>query len=360
MGLLMYLLIYIITVMLIIDNRIIPSRLFFLFWFTVMVCLSLSIRWTLIQGSEVSAESDLGAVVMNMRIEQGVISYHLREPVFWYGIRYLHKVIGNPGLVFVVMDVVLFLTFYKSVGLFQRFFLNHINFHNVKYLYFGAFLIYPYLAGMHNHYRQILAVTIAMYAFGITDKKLVKSLFAFLISIAIHNAMIILLPILFLAGKRKISSSLMTLIGLAIIFVAVVPLTAVFFGYDSWYEINRRLSQVGVRDTFSARNVIYLGLLIFATLFVITVEFTSKRKAHYLLIVVLIYLTVLYCFSLWAFPEQGSSRIFFIVLTLLYLLLGLYVETKFKTEPTVRLLYFHLLLVPLMGLRGDGLVYNFG
>ena len=133
-----------------------------------------------------------------------------------------------------------------------------------------------------------------------------------------------------------------------------------FFGHDGWYEITRRFEQVGVREAFSTRNVIYLGLLILATFFVIILEYTSKRKTHVLLIVVLIYLTLVYCFGLWVFPEQGSSRIFFLVLTLFFLLLGLYVETKFKTEPTVRLLYFHLSLVPLIGLRGDGLVYNFG
>ena len=348
----MYGFIYVLTIMLIIDNRIIPSRLFPLFWFTVMVFLSLSIRWTMIQSGQALGDGDLSGYVFNMG-RADATSYHLREPIFWFGTRYLYKVIGNPGLVFVVTDVILFLTFYKSVSLFQTFFPKQINFYNVKYLYFGAFLIYPYLTGMHNHYRQILAVTSAMCAFGLAEKKLGKALFVYLISVLTHNATILLSPILLLAHKRNTFSYLMVAAVLTIIFFLFAP--SVYF-----YEVIRRFFEVGMRDVFDTRTGIYFYLLLFTTFFVIFLEYNFKGKVQYLFIKVVISLTAIYFFSYWFFPSQGASRVFFMALTLLYSLIGLYIEVKFKSGRLVRLFYFHLSLVPLLGLRGDGLIYDFG
>ena len=101
--------------MFIIDNRFIPTRLFFLFWLTVMICLSLSIRWTIIQTDQLPGEGDLAAIVSNMQEPTGVISYYLREPVFWFGIQYLYNIIGNSGLVMVVMDVFIFIIFFRNL-----------------------------------------------------------------------------------------------------------------------------------------------------------------------------------------------------------------------------------------------------
>jgi len=360
MGLLMYLLIYMITVMLILNHKIIPQRIFFSFWFAVMLSLSFSIRWTIIESNEVVGDNDLAAFVLNMKFDDGFISYHLREPVFWYGIQFLYSVIGNAGLVFVTIDIIIFITFYKSVHLFQTFFLKNINFYNVRYLYFGAFLCYPYIAGMHNHYRQILAVTIAFYAIGIANKKFKKSTLIFIISIAIHNAMIILAPIIFLlVGNRKIWLNLLFMASLTIILSIIIPLFFANLGFDAWYEINRRFKAVGMMDASSIRNVMYLIIMIFGACLVIFLELSKKGKTHFLLVSVLVYMTIVYALTVWLLPDQPSSRIFFLILSLIYLLFGLYIEVKFKTEPIVRLLYFHVSLIPLLGLRGDGLVYYF-
>ena len=351
MGLIMYGFIYILTIVLIIDSRIISSRIFPLFWFTVMVCLSLSVRWRMIQSGQALGGGDISAYVLNMSIQDTMLSYHWREPVFWLGSQYLYQLIGNPGLVFVVMDAVLFLTFYKSVGLFQTFFPKPIKFDNVKYLYFGAFLVYPYMTGMHNHYRQILAVTVAMVAFGLAERKLVKALVFYLCSILIHNATILLFPIFLLARKRVTSFNLIGIGALAIILTLFIP---------SYYldEIIRRFVQIGVRDVVHVRTEIYLYLLLLTTSFIIILEYTFNRRVQHLLIKVLISLTAIFLFGFVLFPNQGVSRIFFMVITLLYILIGLYIEVRFKTGPIEKLLYFHFSLIPLLGLRGDGLFYD--
>lgn len=345
--------------MLCLNHKIIPKRLFFLAWFAVMLCLSFAIRWTVIESNQVLNDGDFSAYVNNMKIKDTFIIYFLKEPVFWYGTQFLYRVIGNAGLVFVVIDVIIFVTFYKSVSLFQIYFSKNIKFYNVRYLYFGAFLCYPYIAGMHNNYRQILAVTIALYAIGIVNTKFKKSFIIFLIAMAIHNAVVVLSPILLLVGKHKISSSFIYIASFAIIIGLIVPLFFMNFGYDGWYEISKRFRAVGYAETSSLRNIIYLFIMIFGACTVAFFDFTAKGKVNYLLASVLAYTTVLYALTIWFLPDQASSRIFFLILTLLYLLFGLYIETKFKTEPIVRLIYFHISLIPLLGLRGDGLVYYF-
>ena len=359
MGLLMYLFIYLITLMLILNHKIIPKRLFFSIWFTVMLCLSLSIRWSVIESNQIMNDGDLSSFVNNMKIKDLFISYYLKEPVFWFGIKFLYGIIGNAGLVFVLIDAIIFVTFYKAVASLQIFFQKKINFVNVRYLYYGAFLCYPYIAGMHNHYRQILAFSVALYAIGLLKKSIKKPFFIFLTSLAIHNTMVVLLPIFLLLGKHKISSSIIFSAGLVVVIGLIAPLLFGSFGYDAWYEINRRFSLVGYVDSSSLRNIIYLFLMIFGACSVAFLEFTAKGKANYMLTTVLAYLTILYGATIWFLPDQASSRIFFLVLGLLYLLIGIYIETRFRTEPVVRLIYFHVTLIPLLGLRGDGLVYYF-
>jgi len=212
---------------------------------------------------------------------------------------------------------------------------------------------------MHNHYRQILAVTIAFYAIGIANIKFKKSFLILILTIAIHNSMIILAPILLLVGRRNIRSNFIIVITLILILSFIFSLFFQYFGYDGLYQIKRRFSSIAQVDTFSIRNMIYLLIMIFAICLLLVLEFTTRGRVHYLLASVLVYMTIIYALTLWFLPDQPSSRIFFLILTLVYLLFGLYIEIKFKTEPTVRLLYFHISLIPLLGLRGDGLVYYF-
>jgi len=363
----MYGLIYGLTVILIFDYRIIPRRAFFLFWFIIMVFLSFSIRWGMIEEAIYTSNSqvwgDIGSYSYNMALESPFISYHLREPIFWVGSRLLYKVIGNFGLVFVVMDVVLFLTFYKSIELLQSFFPKHIKLHNAQYLYFAAFLVYPYIVGMHNYYRQILGVTIAICAMGLADKKLGKALFIFLISILVHNATILLFPIILLVKKYNIFYCLIVIAALTIIF-------NLFMSYAPNYivptyfisEVSRRFYETTLTvDVFNTRTLIYASLLFLLTFFVILSEYLAKSRENFILIKVLFFLNLVYLFSLLFFPNNlVASRIFFMVLTLIFILIGLYIENRFKPIQISRLLYFHLSLVPLLGLRGDGLYYYFG
>jgi len=354
MGLFIYGIIYLLTIALIVDNRIIPSRLFPLIWFAIMFCLSISIRWPLIQSGHLTHDGDLAGYVYNFTMGDSIISYHWREPLFFIGSQYLYNIVGNPGLVFIFLDSILFFTFYKSVGLFQSFFSKPIIFNNIKYLYFAAFLAYPFISGMHNHYRQILAVTIAMCALGLAEKKPMKAFFIFLISVLTHNALVLLAPILLILSKRNLTLKI-SLIGLfAVIFILFLPSDYIIA------EVMRRFADTEARETIAARTEIYLYLILFCTFFVMLLEYFYKRKVQAKFIMLIMLLTLVYFVSFLLFANQPASRVFMMVLPILFLLIGLYIEVRFKIGSIERLIYFHISLVPLLGLRGDGLVYEFG
>ena len=350
----MYGLIYTLTIILIIDHRIIPSRLFPIFWLIVMIFLSLSIRWNMIITGQVIGSGDIAGYVSNMKLDDVWLSYHYREPIYWFGTQYLYKIIGNPGLVFVVTDIILFLTFYKSVGLLKTFFPKPIKFENLKYLYFGAFLVYPYLTGMHNHYRQILAVTIAMCAIGLADKELRKAYFLFVVSVLIHNGAALLFPILMLVQeKRHLFSKFIVLLVLSVMMILFIP-------SDVFYEITRRVNEVEVRSGSDARTEIYLYLLMFSTFVIIVLEYGFKWKVRFNFLIQLMgCMTAIYFVSFLVFSSQPAGRVFFMILTMLYIFIGMYIDVKFKTGSLKKFLYFHLSLIPLLGLQGDGLVYEF-
>ncbi|MDB2389750.1 hypothetical protein N9X12_00800 [Alphaproteobacteria bacterium] len=134
----------------------ISRRFFFSAWFFVMVCLSLSSRL----GFVYIPESDYDTYAINMAITDYILPYHYREFVFWLGSRFLYGMLGDPNLVFVVMDLVLFIAFYNALKLLTIVFDKEIDTANLRYLFFGAFLFLPFYMGFNNTYRQLLAICI--------------------------------------------------------------------------------------------------------------------------------------------------------------------------------------------------------
>ena len=120
MSALMFGVIYLFTLMLAVSHRVIPNRFFFLIWFSVMIFLSLSLRLNFMPDPE----SDMGSYAMNMAITEYIPTHHAREFIFWLGSRYLYQILGDPGLVFIVMDIILFLVRYIHYNINANNFVN--------------------------------------------------------------------------------------------------------------------------------------------------------------------------------------------------------------------------------------------
>lgn len=331
-----YLILYFFTLILTLNHKAIPNRFFFLTWFSVMAFFSLTLRLTGID--EAPSDSDIGSYVMNMKITEYVLGYHLREFIFWLGSRYLYQLIQDPALVFFVMDLVLFYFFYKSVSTLHQLFPKYIQLENVKYLYFGAFLFFPYIAGFNNTYRFILSVPFALYAIGLAKNAPVKSIGYFFISIFIHNSCILLFPILVLVRGRYHSKLLASLISclLVIAMYMMDTFSSSFFARSDGLEIGQKIA------------LIYLCTILLITFFIVFFEYIAQSKINSLFLSIMIYMLIMY-FSAYLFMTSlNAQRVFFLFLALLYPMLGFYIETRFKSGFYTRVAYSHIALLPLL------------
>lgn len=327
--------IYIITTILAISPRAISGRFFFLTWFVVMVCLSLSSRLNFIY----SPESDYGAYAMNMAITDYILPYHYREFVFWLGSRFLYGMLGDPNLVFVVMDLVLFIAFYNALKLLATIFDKDIDTGNLRYLFFGAFLCLPYVVGFNNSYRQLLAICIFLNSLAYVRTKPKLSFFIFLISFFTHNVVAILVPFLILI-RNKSNSYLFP------ILAPVVGGLVLFFVMNSDIaELNRSGGvEIGKRIAW-----IYLFTLIFIAVIFSSIEIYRSTRANTkqsILGGILLFGTLMYFAGFMILPSQTSERMFFAIFTVLYLLLGVYLESHFRTSYLVRIIYSQLASLP--------------
>ena len=87
MELLIYFFAYLLTIWFIFFPKSINKKFFFIIWFFFSICLSLIIRSSI--GSTPSA--DIDGYIANMQREEILsFSYYIREPIFWFGIRFLY------------------------------------------------------------------------------------------------------------------------------------------------------------------------------------------------------------------------------------------------------------------------------
>jgi hypothetical protein len=334
MDLLMYGIIYLFTCMLALSPRSIPSRYFFLIWLSTMILLSLSLRLNFMPDPE----SDMGTYAMNMAITEYILPYHAREFIFWLGSRFLYQILADPGWVFFVMDLVLFISFYHGVKLNKAFFKEYINPENIRYLLFGAFLFFPYFNGMINSYRQILAVCIGLLALGYVHSSPRKGFILLIASVFIHNVLIVLAPVIMMLRNGRFSG-IITIVLSLVVFVAL---------YISANTINPVFQKSGGVEVGQRIGLIYVFVIVFIGIFIAIFELHYRKKINTLLIRVLAYFILLYLVSNVVLPAQGAERMLFLIMAILYPMLGLYLEVAFKSGYLVRLLYTHITLAPML------------
>lgn len=291
-----------------------------------------------IEGMEnVASDSDLETYIMNMSIEGLIIPYHWREFVWWLGSRYLYQAIGDPAVVFMIFDFFLILALYLSIDLIRKTFFPEINSWTLRYLYFGVFLFFPFPLGMHNTYRQILALAIFLFAFGNAKEKVGKSIFIYATSFFIHNAVILLAPV-FLLILNNFKHQKFAFVALLLMIVGLVFVSSV----SNPFVEKSAGAQIGQRIQY-----IYLIVLLFIFALVYSFEYIRDSRSNWMLIKVICTLVVTYfgCFTV--LESQALERVFFMVMVVLFPILGIYFESSFKPKLLVRLVYLHLSISPL-------------
>jgi len=327
--------------------RLIGGRLFFGVWLISMTLLIFSLR---LEGlANALDDSDLSGYVMNMGITEYILPYHLREFVFWLGQRYLYQLVGDPAVVFIIFDFVLVLALYKSLDLLHKIISPEIDLRDFRYLYFGAFLFFPVVIGMHGIYRQILAVVLFLVALGYAKENLGKGSFGFVVAFFVHNSVALLLPVFLLVANNYRYSKLA-------IFLSFVIFLAMYLVLGT---SNPFIQKSGGLDVGQRLPYIYFCVLLGIAYLISIFEYSSRSRSHLTLLNIIMVSVIVYFSGIVNLASQGSERIFQLIMALLFPLLGLYVEDRFKPKPMTRLVYLHLTLSPLLFLYSETIPFPF-
>ncbi len=341
MELLIYLIVYFLTVWFIFFPKSLSSKSFFVFWILTAICLSLIIRSSI--GETASGDID-GYIRYMTEIPGETISlnYMLREFIFWFGIRFLHTITGDGAAVFVILDIILYLSIYKGFTLCRKAYYPQIDQRNIHYLFFAVLLFFPYVMGMHNVYRQILASSIFLVSIGlIGNKKPIKGYLTSLISVFIHNASGMFLPLLMVSTKNKIFQYLSFIILIPIIFFVI--------------GINDSSSDFSVRErgeigkTIKYMYLISLGLMLSALIFI---ELKAKERNNSTFVSLFSILFILYIGNVFFVSSEQAQRITFYIFSMLFPFFGYFFFITFKPRIIASLVFFHISLLPLV------LIYN--
>jgi hypothetical protein len=330
-----YILIYCAAVVFAVRPSLGGTLIFPIVW---IACLSSLVVFMRIEGLEnIVSGSDIDTYIMNMSLESPIIPYHWREFIWWVGSRYLYQATGNASTVFVIYDFCLIIATYLAIDLIRKTFFPDTNPWTLRYLYFGIFLFFPFPLGMHNTYRQILALAVFLFAFGNAQEKVGKSILVYLVAFFIHNSVILLAPVFLLILNnfkcQKFAFISLVLMALALGVASSIP--------DLWV-----VKSIGAEI---GQNIAYLyqAVLLSIFAFLLIFESTSKYRSSRLLLKVMATLVATYFACFVILESQTLERVFFMVLVVIFPIFGAYFESRFKPKPAIRLVYLHLAISPL-------------
>ncbi|WP_417437322.1 EpsG family protein [Idiomarina abyssalis] len=171
----------------------------FLIFMVVSTGLSLVVRLS-------NFDTDIQTYAESMRFES-LSFYYFREPVVWFGQRFLFSLIGSEFIVFFLFDLLMFTVTYLALR----------NYRLPYYAFFSFLTFFPFILGMQNVYRQWVSVLFCLlaisYSFG-SSRSAVRY-FTFFISGLSHNvAGVFLAPFLMLS-----SSKIFRFFGVGILFL---------------------------------------------------------------------------------------------------------------------------------------------
>jgi len=266
----------------------------------------------------------------------------LREFIFWFGIRFLHNIIGDGATVFVFLDLILYLLIYRGFSLCKKAFYPQLDQANIQYLFFAVLLFFPYVLGMHNTYRQILAATVFLISIGlIGNRKTIKGYLVSLVAVFIHNASGLFLPLLMITTKSKFIqySSFLMLIPVIIFLLTVSDSNSDF--------ITREGFEIG--QTIKYMYLIVFTFLLGALLFL---ELKIEKRKNKIFVGLFFISYVIYLFTVFSISSEQAQRLSFYIFCMLFPFMGYYCSDRFKPRIITNLIFFHLSLAPLL------LIYN--
>ena len=212
---------------------------------------------------------------------------YLREPIVWYGLRFLYWLFGSELIAFVVMDIICFSLLYRI-------------FSSMKlpvYTYFLMFYYIPFFVGFENIFRQYVSSIFLLYAiFSLGNSRYLYYIGALLS----HNVALIFAPLVI--GVR-FKNNLNSVIFLLLFFVGLM-----YFGgakpqietgsnfalafFVSIIMLAVLVAKLFSRDSRNFRDVAMLCVLVIFPVF-ITLSSGQVERFGYLILAVMFPIMVL-------------------------------------------------------------------
>lgn len=299
-----------------VPQRFADKRLFFVMWLAAVFALSYIVRFE---------NFDRDIAVYAFEMATGSINltntYYLKEPIFWFMIKYVFVLTGSEETTFIIIDMLfLFLTF---------FFLKKMKV--PPYVYFSILAFFPFILGFQNIYRQWTSVVLFMAALAYFGARPVTGVIASSISALLHNSTIIFAPSPLLKSKRMIIKVL--IIPAAILTVYALSL----FSSDKGY--------LDTGDNIAALYLIIAMIIVAIGVLSLLLFPAETDRTNVVFAIYILFIDVL-C---WFFFSPGFSERFSIsLLIVLYPYLISWCDTLTRSNPIVRILIVVLGFVPIL------------
>jgi len=326
MKLVLYIIIYFITIILIIKPINKRQPLIFFLWISLLLFLCY-----VIQSTVSDPDSDLEKYASIFKSDKFVWNPNLlREFLFWGLTRFLYSLFQDRNITFLILNL-----FFSAMIL--KGFINYKNTNDNLYLLFGFLLFFPFLNGIHVVYRQLIAMSIMFFSLSCfyNNRNLLGS-FSFIVSFLFHNLTLLFFPLIFFSFKKFYNKYLMFL-GLLILPLAL------------------RLTETSQNEFLIRHDINYLPTLSIAYLFIfllllfliLIINYNNNIKSDYFnkLIFILLLINIISFFAL--LSNLTIERIGIFSIAFIYFYTGFYIN-RFKNKVFVKLTFFHICLIPLL------------
>lgn len=293
-------------------NISISKRTFFCLWFFIYSLLVIVVRQHF--------DADI-AIYARLMTFDGFPYYQFKEPLIWFSQKILYKIFGNSFTVFAICDLIIGLILFKTL----------YNLKVKKYVYFSILLFFPVILGMQNIYRQWVASVLFLYSISLIWNNTIsrKSIFAFVISIFSHNSAVLMTSVYFsiIRGSARHFWLLSLLICILLMFYGAKLKSTATTGADL--------------------SLAYVILSVFMIIAICLLDAGKIKKLYLYQYKILMSVVVLSVSSLFLLSSASSERVSMSFLIILYPILSIIIEERFKRPILIRLLFLFSSFVPI-------------
>lgn len=296
------------------NNFLSNPPIFFVFWIVAYISLIVVVRKVF--------DFDIRHYAASMSFKSLSI-YYLKEPVVWLGHRYIFSWVQNPYYVFLLSDLLI------GLILFQAF----VNFKLPQYAFFSFLIFFPFVLGMQNVYRQWVSNILFIYSFSLVwcQGGKIKTYTSFMFSVLSHHAAAIFVPLLFIRSNKRQGN---------IIWYGsfVVAMAGFILG------ANTKSSSSAGNDT----SLIYFLLIMFFPILIVLLDRGIIRRIRVYEYKSIFTILLLSGSSTIFLASAGSERISMFGLMVVYPILVLIIEDRFKRKLLPRAIFSLMGFAPML------------